>query len=218
MLYGDLTYSPAPPIRPLRLVIDPLPPTYPAHVDIACLFDHLRLASTHGPASIPDEDELILSYLKAAILWAENTTHRTIIARAHRWILADFPQLACQAIHLPRGNVRSITAISYSRAGVVTTVPAADYVADLSCDDCAVVMPTAGTSWPSIDYDAVSPVTIEFVAGYEMGEIPADIQHAIFFAVTDFYELRGSGDLSMNGRNLQARESLIGAYRLERYY
>ena len=64
-------------LEPLRLDIDPLPESSPAWwIDEALVKRHCRV-------DFPDGDALLQVYLAQAILWAENTTHRTIV-REHR--------------------------------------------------------------------------------------------------------------------------------------
>jgi hypothetical protein len=66
--------------------------------------------------------------------------------------------------------------------------------------------------------DSPAPVTIHFTAGWPTAQVPQDIIHAILFAVSDSLELRGSADIGRAGSAFDAREALISAYRLTRWY
>jgi len=208
-------------MTPLRLAVAQLPSDldwYQSLADSQVLKAHLR-ADDEGY-----EGRLIDVYLRAAILWAEAVMHRTVVKRSHTWVLSDFPRTADQAIHLPRGKTISIEGVTYAQNDGTTNTLTEDeyntaaYRYDLTGDDGGVVVPAVGLSWPTVALDAPAPVSITFTAGWKSGAVPADITHAILFAVTDAYELRGSADLNGAGRHLAAREALIGAHKLHRFY
>lgn len=209
-------------LNPLRLDVDPLPAS-PLPVD-------LDLIKTHAAIDGTDFDALLPVYLFAAIDWAENAMHRSIFARPHRWILRDFPRgqsgiSTLQGIRLPRGKTQSVEKIDYvsgdqtftltgpSSAGSAGT----DYREGLRGDDGGVVTPVSGGCWPSVDSQAPAPVTIHFTAGWLASEVPSAIIHAILFAVADAFEMRSKADLT-DGFRIDAREALISAYRLVRFY
>src|SRR5262245_63935416 len=98
---------------PIRLEVDPLPSS-PLPFDLDLLKHHLEV-------DFADRDELITTYLLAAISWAEGAMRRTIFARGHRWVLRDFPQEAYQRIRLPRGKTQAVDKIEVDRrAGLLT--------------------------------------------------------------------------------------------------
>jgi uncharacterized phiE125 gp8 family phage protein len=211
-------------LSPLRLDVDQLVIGSPWLISEALVKQHSRIDST-------DSDTVLELYLKAAIQWAENETHRTIFVRENRWILRDFPRDASQAIRLPRGKTQSVTSIEYSVNGSLQTLrgpssgsPAGtDYLEDLRGEDGGTLMPPRGGCWPSADCDVPTPVTITFQAGWAAADVPAEIVHAILFAVEDAYEIRGTGDfdpsaISSAGPRLSIRETLISGYRLSRWY
>jgi uncharacterized phiE125 gp8 family phage protein len=203
---------------PVRLSIAPLEAS-PLPVDLDLLKSHCAIDGT-------EFDALLTTYLFGAVAWAENAMHRTIFARTHRWVLRSFPLDGSQEIRLPRGKTQSIESIQYSVNGSTVTLtgpssgsPAGTgYQEDLSGDDGGVLMPVRGSSWPSADEDAVAPVVVNFTAGWSAAEVPSDILHALLFAVSDAYEMRGEADVASVGRNLTVREILISAYRLHRWY
>jgi hypothetical protein len=120
-------------------------------------------------------------------------------------------------IHLPRGKTLSVDSVEYVSGGAASSVT--DYQTALGGDDGARIRPPQGSSWPSVDWDAIEPVTITFTAGREgAAAVPEDIKHAIAFACSDALQIRGTVDLASGGSNFQVRETLISAWRLARLY
>jgi hypothetical protein len=185
----------------------------------------VRLVAAHiADDGIFNPDNLD-GYQEAAVLWFEQVTHRSVVARTHRWVLRDFPTGLYQEIWLPRGKTQSVVSIQYVSGGVTTTLtgpdaspPGTDFLQDLSGDDGGVLMPLRGESWPSVDMDVPSPVTVTFTAGWAADAVPADVVHALLFAMSDMVDLRGSTDLAMMGATLSQRDSLASGYLLSRMY
>jgi uncharacterized phiE125 gp8 family phage protein len=191
----------------------------------------LELIRQHCAVDGSDLDELLTLYAQAALEWAEGSTHRAILARPHRWFLRDFPRGRDQSIRLPRGRTHAVAGISYVVNGAAVTLrgptsdePGSDYQEELRDDSGGVLLPARGHSWPACDYAAVVPVTIEFTAGWPVTDVPADIRHAMLFAIADMLELRGTSDttalgaVASVGRTLETRETLVSGWRLARLY
>ena len=209
----------------LRLDVDPFD-----NAGSPAPFD-LDLQKLHSRIDSSDEDELLQVYIGAAVSWAEGAMHRTIFQRSHRWVLRDFPVCRYSDIRLPRGKASSVSGIAYVAGGQTVTLrgpsagspAAADYQEDLTSDSGGVLMPPQGGSWPSVDYDAVAPVVVTFTAGWPAAEVPAELKHAILFAVEDMFDLRGQGDfepamVAASGPRYSVREALISGYRLTRWH
>jgi hypothetical protein len=204
---------------PIRLDVEPLA-TSPPSISLALLKDHLAI-------DYPDLDALIKTNLAAAVGAFEGTTHRTVLRRVHRWVLADFPQTDYQRIRLPRGKTRAVQRIEVTIGGVVTTLhgpssgsPAGtDYREDLTGDDGAEVMPSRSSSWPAPDYDSPAPVAIVFEAGWSPSEIPAGIMRALMFWVrAGIDDERGEISPANLAANRDAFEALVSGWRLTRWY
>lgn len=186
-------------------------------------------------------DSTISLYEKAAVDWAENYMHRSIMARGHRWVLRDFPRgyhrdysHGMRGIHLPRGKTIRVSSVDYSFNGAILQLfgpsasgspPSEDFQEDLHSDSGGLLMPLRNRDWPSVDFDAVAPVVFNFRAGWETAEeVPPEIVHAVMFAIDDMLEVRGTADLQIlqsiaaNGRTLAVREALLGYHRLIRVY
>jgi hypothetical protein len=151
--------------------------------------------------------------------------HRSIVARAHAWTLECFPY---RGIRLPRGKTQSVSSIEYASGGemLVLNGPSSSpvgtgYQEDLTDDDGGVVQYPLGSSWPSPDTGSISPVRINFAAGYLSEELPEDILTAVLFAIADLYEIRGTSEmesLDAAGRFAAVRETLISPYCLSRWH
>lgn len=202
-------------LSPLRLLIDPFSnDTSPPYVDLSLVKKHCRVDFT-------DDDDLINAYIDAGVLWVENTTDRTIFPRAHKWVLSGFPDGRVKTFQLPRGLTQSVASVKYTSGGVLTTLDPADYQTDLSFDSGGVLYPTYGLSWPTTDEDALTPVEINFTAGYT--DVPQPLMSAIWLSISDAYDMRGASDLSQSlasevGERFMAREALVSQYRLGRVY
>jgi uncharacterized phiE125 gp8 family phage protein len=183
----------------------------------------LALIKQHCAVDGSDSDTLLMSHALAAIKWAEGVAHRTFVRRSHRWVVNRFPA-GCLPLYLPRGKTQSVESVSFVQNGATVTLkgpssaPAgADFQEDLHGDDGGALMPLRGQAWPCVDRDAISPVVINFTAGYGLGQIPEDALHAMLFATSDAYDTRGSADLTVFGRNFTTRELLISGFALERF-
>lgn len=211
-------------LSPLRLDIAALTLGSPWLIDEAIVKSHARIDMT-------DDDDLLEVYLRAAIGWAESATQRVIYRRQCRWVLREFPYHHIGEIRLPCGLAQSVSSIAYVSGGqnFTLTGPSSgspggtDYQEDLNSESGGVLMPLRGNYWPNTDCDAVAPVTITFNAGWDADDVPAELQHAILFAVEDMYDSRGTGSvepsvLSNGGSNLAVREALVSPYRLTRIY
>jgi uncharacterized phiE125 gp8 family phage protein len=202
----------------------------PLRLEVSALDDSpfplsLSLVKAHCAVDGTDSDALLYSYMRAAIAWAEGSMHRTIYARSHRLVLADFPRDGRYEIRLPMGKTVSVESIVYTLGGIETTLTGpsstpegAEFQEDLRDDGGGSIRPNRGESWPSVDWEAISPVVVNFTAGYAAADVPDDIIHALLFAVSDAYDTRGSADLTGGGNNFATREILISGYRLHRWY
>lgn len=206
-------------------------PTSP--VDLETLKAHLAV---DGPAL----DSLISTiYLPAAVEWAEDYMQRSIIARVHTWSIRNFPNWRNRhalwevvrgfnpyEIRLPRGKTLSVDNVTYTDGdgehqlvGPTSGSPGADYQENLTNESGGLIRPLVGQVWPQVLCDELAPVKITFTAGWETADdVPARIKQALFVAVTDMLELRGSTDmvvlsnLLINGKTTEFRETLISDF------
>ena len=187
----------------------------------------LSLVKSHLREDSTDFDDIIQLYMRAAIEWAEGVMKRTIYSRAHTWVLGDFPLGGVGEIMLPRGKCSAVASIAYVDGdGAIVTLrgptgsPAGtDWQENLTGDGAGLLYPPLGSAaWPAANMSAAAPVTISFDAGWAAADVPADITHALLFAVADMYDTTGSADLTVFGKNLTTRNSLVSPYILNRWY
>lgn len=225
------------PLSPLRLEVDPLVGS-PLPVDMS-------LVKLHCAVDGDEQDQLLETYLLAAITAFENTTHRTLFSRSHTWVLSEFPYQTeggivftdnytlgfgdfsaapYETIWLPRGKTRSVEKVEYVHDGQTVTLtgpssnPAGtDYQEDLRGDDGGLIAPPIDQSWPTADWDAAAPVTITFTAGWGSDELPADVLTALLWYVrTSLDDARV--DPARAQANMNVFESMVSSYRLSRVY
>jgi uncharacterized phiE125 gp8 family phage protein len=181
-------------------------------LDLGLLKSDLRISG--------DELDAVLQgqYIPDAMAWAEGVMRRTIISRAHRWIISDFPRRD-PVITLPRGKVSAVSSIEYSSNGSTVTLigptsgspTGSDYQEDLR-GPFGRVMPNRGASWPSVDTDVLSPVVITYTAGWAKADVPADIRRAMTASVFEAMELKGLLE-SRVSFDVEFRDKLISAWR-----
>ena len=151
-------------LSPLSLDIDPVA-TSPSPIE-------LDVIKTHCAVDFDDQDELLVSYMFAAIDAFEGIAHRSAFSREHRWTLKDFERDGNGGMWLPRGKVSAISSIAYVLNGTTTTLtgptssPVGDDYQEALFDASALILPPRGQSWPSVDYDAPQPVLITYTAGF----------------------------------------------------
>lgn len=209
------------------MTLSPKSPVAVSPLDASPFPLSLDLVKAHIREDSDDFDTIIELYMRAAIEWAEGVMKRTIYARAHAWILGDFPRDAVGEIWLPRGKCSAVQSIVYrDAAGTLQTLtgpssgsPAGDdWQESLSGDAGGLLYPPLGGVWPAANVYAAAPVQINFTAGWASAEVPSDIVHALLFAVADMYDTAGSADLTVFGKNLTTRNSLVSPYILNRWY
>jgi uncharacterized phiE125 gp8 family phage protein len=203
---------------PLRLDVDPLVGS-PLPLDLTLVKQHLAI-------DYDDQDALIEQYVLAAIRAFEDTTHRTVYSRDHRWVLKDFPQWNYEHIDLPRGRTTAVESIVYYQGGAATTLrgptsagspTGTDYQEDLRGDHGGVLMPPLASSWPSVDVDHVAPVTITFTAGWDSAEVPPDITQALLWYVRTALDDNRSDPMKATA-NASVFEAMVSGWRLDGFY
>ena len=184
-------------------------------IEITRLKEHLRLLD--APLFDPLLNDVIVG---AAVEWAESVMHRSILAKAHRWVLSDFPRSFYADIRLPRGKTQSVASIIYSNNNALTTltgptsaVPGTEFRENLRGDEGASLFPTYNGTWPSVDTQAPEPVLITFTAGWTAATIPLQIKHAIAWACSDFLEISGASDM-MPSTDLDAKTRFLSNLRI----
>jgi hypothetical protein len=181
----------------------------------------LELLKTDLRISTDDLDAVLMSqYIPDAVQWAEGAMRRSIMAREHRWILAEFPRGAFPVIMLPRGKTQSVASIAYVSGGVTTTLrgPSSgspvgtDYQEDLR-GHRGRLLPVRGGSWPAVDCDVPSPIVITFRAGWtEAADVPEDIKRGLVARISDSIEIPGASMFNSVIRDTEFPDKLISSW------
>lgn len=167
--------------------------------------DHLRLGT--GFADDAVQDEVLETYLRAAIASVEARTGKAMISRNFAWTLTAWRDLARQV--LPVAPVSAITGLSIvDRFGQVEVIDPSRYALEPDTHRPSVfalsltlpVIPVGGSA------------VIEFDAGFgaSWAAVPFDLAQAVFIVAANLYENRGSGsgpaeDLPVAALTLMAR-------------
>jgi uncharacterized phiE125 gp8 family phage protein len=175
--------------------------------------DHLRETSS-------DQDGLIAGYILAAREMVESATHRRLITQTLDYTIDDgWP---CEVVNgydrlrirLPVNPVQSVTSITYvDSSGSNQTLSSSLYV--LRADGpVAYIDPTYGSSWPTPRCQPVA-VTVRFVAGWTLSDVPNPLMQAMRMLVGHFYQNREVAIIGSTVAEIpMGVESLLSAYRV----
>lgn len=189
---------------PLRLVT--APETEPVDVDEAKA--HLRLEHTL-------DDDYVMALITAARQYVEEICWRGLVTQTWELVLGEF----CEEdeIQLPKGNLASITSVTYTDAnGAAQTLATSVYEADTT-NVPGFVRLKYGQSWPATR-DRWDAVVIKYVVGWSGEDVPAPIKQAILLLVSQMYEHRTpevTGTIISSVKF--AQEALLAPYRLRRF-
>ena len=187
--------------------------------------NHLR-----ADADITQDDDLIALLIGAARRYAENYCNRSFLRQQWRLVLDSFPgpsligvpfgvpySIPGHAILLERGTVISVDSITYTdMAGLEQTMPATDWVAELS-GPIGRVTPRFGKIWP-IPLPQIGAVKVNYTAGYGAAavDVPQGIRQWILLRVGTLYENREEIAVLSRGSvaPLPFVDSLLDPYRV----
>lgn len=138
----------------------------------------ISVVRQHVKQDITDDDDLLQIAIGSARRFAEMLTQRQFVAARLVWLMDSFPvsalygaqygrggKLPESAILLPKSPVIQVVSITYTdMGGVKQTMPATDYVVDLTCEP-ARITPVFGKVWP-INLPQINSVQVTFDAGY----------------------------------------------------
>jgi len=185
------------------------PTTYP--IDLTRIKTALRISHDEFDAMIIDQ------LLPASLEWVESTTRRSVVARAHTWVIDQFP---LRAMTLPRGKTQSVASITYSSNGSSTTLTGpstspqgTDWQESLKGDRGALLMPPQSANWPSADTDVPEPVVVTFTAGWLVDEVPQDIVTAMLLYIGEHLDILSPADLGQY-TDTDYKEMVASAWRL----
>ncbi len=146
---------------------------------------HLHLGT--GFADDGSQDQVLESYLRAAIAAIEARTGKALIRRQFSWQLTVWRDAREQG--LPVAPVQVVNAVRLiDRAGTETVVDPDAYVLQRDSQRPRIV--ATGGCLPAVP--AAGAVEIVFEAGYGPGwsDIPVDLAQAVFLLAAHYYENR----------------------------
>ncbi|MGB7243268.1 MAG: hypothetical protein WBC93_14410 [Sulfitobacter sp.] len=171
---------------------------------------HLRLGTSFGQDSA--QDEVLRSFLRAAMAAIEARTGKILITRSFNWSLTLWRNRAAQG--LPVAPVTAINRVAIVACdGGETDVDAGSYW--LARDSQRPQLRATGACLPAIP--TAGSVVIEFDAGYgaAWSDLASDLQQAVLLLAAHYYEFRNETALS-EGCMPFGVSSLIERYKLVR--
>lgn len=127
-----------------------------------------------------DEDTRLTAFIAAAVSQIEIFTQRLLVQRACTLRLECLPD-GRVPLALPGGHVASLTAMTVE--GTALTLAEFEPIGDSP----ARLLPAA--DWPAITEEGY-PVEIAYVAGYPVGQCPADLVVAVAMLAAEMYRNR----------------------------
>lgn len=146
---------------------------------------HLRMGSGFTDDNL--QDEVLESYLRAAIAAIEARTGKILLTRQFAWSLTRWASSGEQA--LPVAPISHVISIARAdRAGIETLVDESTYVLEKDTHRPKI----KAMSGSFLNPNTGGTITIQFEAGFgpAWDAIPADIQQAVFLLATHYYEKR----------------------------
>jgi uncharacterized phiE125 gp8 family phage protein len=143
--------------------------------------DHLKFTSNK-------EDALIVSYIAAAVQYAESRTWRRLGLVKVLGLLDDFPDY--ETLELPGAPLIEVESVEYRNGnGDMLTLDPSRYMVDSLSEPGAI---TIKNSWPATDGKR-NAVQITYKAGYEAAiDVPVQITQAVMMLTTHFFRNRSS--------------------------
>lgn len=200
-------------------------------------------AKKHIRLEVATDDAYVGDLIKAARLYLERATGRSLITQTWKLTLDKFPPFCdpvgvvempflrdvvwtlpyevsiagSDVIRLPMGYVLAIASVKYvDRDGVQQTMSSTLYQVDTSAP-IARLVPSFGNSWPTTQ-DQIAAVEIEYTAGFgaTAADVPPDLVHAIRTLIAYWYD--GDRSAVLEGHIAapadHALDAVISSYRV----
>lgn len=171
---------------------------------------HLRLGTGFGEDTL--QDEVLKSFLRAALSAIEARTGKMLISRDFSWVVSGWSDPAGEP--LPAVPVSAVSAVTLIAADAGETVVAANLYR-LVRDSQQPKLCPAGVSLPGVP--GGGSVKVEFTAGMaaDWGGLPGDLAQAVLLLAAHYYEYRHETALG-DGCMPFGVTSLIQRYRVVR--
>ena len=152
---------------------------------------HLRLGSGFSEDSL--QDDVLESFLRAAVAAVEARTGKVLIARSFVWTLDDWRNDQRQG--LPVAPVSAVSSVSLvDAAGDDAVVAPSAY--RLFADGLQPELRPVGGCLPVIPHNGQAEIRFEAGFGAAWDDVPADLRQAVFLLAAHYYEYRDETALS----------------------
>ena len=146
---------------------------------------HLRLGTGFADDAI--QDEVLESYIRAALAAIEARLGKVLITRSYRWELTGWSTATRQAF--PVAPVTAVTSVNVlDRNGAQTGVDPALY--DLQRDTHRPVLVATGAGLPGVPAGGSAEISFEAGYGAAWDDVPSDLRQAVFLLAAHYYENR----------------------------
>lgn len=144
------------------------------------------------------ENDLIRRLITGARQWAETYMQRPIVTQT---ITAKFPAFAAR-MPLPfSGNIQSVSSVQYQDGDDATqTLATSVYGVDDYTEPAAIYL-RHEQDWPETFADP-NAVSVVYVAGYAVDDVPSDIKSAILLMIGHLFENREDSIVGTNAMEL----------------
>ena len=171
---------------------------------------HLRLGSDFTTQAV--EDDLLQSFLRAALAAVEARTGRMLLVRDFSWSLTRWRDPAAQA--LPVAPVAAVARVALvARDGTETEVAPERYW--LERDAQRPVLRAVGAALPQVPPGGSVQIDLEAGQAVAWTDLPADLRQAVLMLAAHYYEYREDTGLSAGCMPFGV-SSLIERYRTVR--
>jgi uncharacterized phiE125 gp8 family phage protein len=172
----------------------------------------LAEAKAHLRLDTSADDAYVSTLISAARERVDLFLRRALITQTLEYTIDGFPS---GEIDLPRPPLQSIEWIKYvDTAGILQTLPAQDYVSDVSSNEIARVALAWNRYWP-ITRSSINAAVIRFIAGYgdDAEDVPQAIRHGILIEIANLYENREDAVVGQAVNLMRVSERLLWPYR-----
>jgi uncharacterized phiE125 gp8 family phage protein len=176
--------------------------------------DHLRETNS-------EQDGLIVAFIQAAQDFVENSTRRKLITQTldytidYEWPCLPLGSYVRHRIELPLMQIASVTSISYlDSSGATQTLATNQYVTALNAP-IPYIEPAYGVTWPDV-YCQPSAITVRFVAGTGLSDVPHSLMQAMRMLLSHFYANREAVSTGNFSEVPLGVESMLSPYRYSR--
>ncbi|MCK0143402.1 hypothetical protein [Aliiroseovarius sp. F20344] len=183
-------------------------------IPVAQFKDHLRLGT--GFADDGVQDQVLETYLRAAMAAIEARTGKILLSRAFTWTLTAWRDLASQA--LPVGPVSQILSLEiHDRLGGTETIDPARYALEQDMHRPRLV--STGLCLSAIPVGGQAVIGFEAGFGAAWSDLPADLGQAVMLLAASYYENRADAGGAMGqGELSSAISALLQRYRTVRLF